>query len=60
MEAEFLRVHLADCLTFALVELSLKRPKDPIEFLARIMVEWKTKQVRIVVLCSPWPFTRSL
>ncbi len=49
MEAEFLRVHLADCLTFALVELSLKRPKDPIGFLAQIMVDWKTKQVRVSV-----------
>ena len=45
MDAEYLRVHLADCLTFALVELSLKRPSDPIGYLAQLMVEWKEKEV---------------
>ena len=49
VDAEYLRVHLADCLTHALVELSLKRPNDPIAFLAQLMVEWKAREVRAYV-----------
>ena len=45
MDAEYLRVHLADCLTHSLVELSLKRPHDPIGFLAQIIIDWKAQEV---------------
>ena len=41
MDTEYLKVELGTCLTQCLAEVSMKRPQDPIEFIA----QWLYKSI---------------
>jgi len=42
MDTQYLRSNVAECLTASLAELAIKRPSDPIAFLAETMLKWQS------------------